>query len=74
MAITAVAKIWNRVDAGDGQTRLEWTAPYQDDKGNRLNEEWYKYTPAITLHITVKNEIAEKFKDRTEYLLTFEEK
>jgi hypothetical protein len=74
--ITAVARIWSRTEAGDGQTRLQWSAPYADAQGNRVeeNKAWAKYTPCFALDMTVLNEVAEKIEDGVDYLLTFEKK
>jgi hypothetical protein len=59
MAFTAKMAIWDMADAGDNQTRLRFNAPYNDKDGNRINEEWAKYTPALNLDMTVMNEVVE---------------
>ena len=53
--VSAKAKVSNKVVLDDGQVNLSFTANYTDDEGNRVNEEWAKYTPAFSLSMTVKD-------------------
>ena len=45
----------NKVDAGDGQTRLTFSGDYADN----ANKAWAKYTPVYEQNMTVLNEVAE---------------
>jgi hypothetical protein len=76
--ITAVARVSSREknEYQPGETRLAFYAPYNDANGERIpeNAAWAKYTPAFHLQMTVLDEVAEKFKDGVDYLLTFEQK
>lgn len=38
---------------------------------NEINQEWAKYTPALSLTMTVKPEVAEAFPVGQAFLLTF---
>lgn len=77
-AVTAVVKVYSKVavpaadaDTTEGETRLSFIAPYTDSEGKRVNEEWAKYTPCITLQMNVLNSVAEHFVTDKTYLLTF---
>lgn len=73
MAKGLVAKVkLYRVDpVGDGQTHLKFHAPYTDDAGNRINQEWAKYTPALNIEMTVIDSVAEGLMVGQAYELTF---
>lgn len=67
--ITAVASLRLKYPSTDGtQTQLEFTADYNDER----NKEWAKWTPALSVSMHVKNEVAEQFEVHENYLLTFE--
>ena len=67
--ITAVAKLTHKTKSTDGtQTLLTFSADYADGR----NKEWAKWTPALSLDMHVKNEVAEQFDFNGAYLLTFE--
>lgn len=76
--ITAVARIANREsnEYQPGETRLRFYAPYNNPDGSRVEENkvWAKYTPAFNLEMTVLDEVADKFEDGVDYLLTFEKR
>lgn len=73
--VNAVVKLFSKEQLTDlDQYKLQFFAPYTDDEGNRLNEEWSKFTPSLAIQMTVIGPVAEKFKLNTEYMLTFEEK
>ncbi len=66
---TAVAKLYTKQPAVDGeQTALFFNADYNDER----NKEWSKYTPALSINMTVLNSVAEQFEQGARYLLTFE--
>jgi len=66
--ITAVANVFSKKDAGNGQTALQFGADYNDER----NKSWAKYTPGLSLHVTVLDSVAEQFEQGGRYLLTFE--
>lgn len=69
MATTAKVFLSGKMPSGDGQTSLSFTADYADG----ANKEWAKYTPALSLSMTVLDEVAEQFGEHgTKYTLTFE--
>lgn len=67
MATTAKVRIYDRQPSGDGQTTLHFTADYADG----ANKEWAKYTPGLSLTMTVKDEVLSGFEQGS-YTLTFE--
>lgn len=65
--ITAKVKCTRKHPGVDGTTAMEFMADYADDR----NKEWSKYTPALSLMMTVKDEVAERFKQDQAYTLQF---
>ena len=47
---------------------LQFHADYDDDR----NQEWAKYTPALSVAMTVLPEVAERFEVGQAFTLTFE--
>lgn len=68
MATTAKVTVARKVDAGDGQTQLTFSADYADGR----NKEWAKYTPALSLVMTVLDGVAEQFEVGQPLVLTLE--
>jgi len=66
--ITAVASLYTKKDAGNGQTALAFGADYNDER----NKEWAKYTPGLSVQMTVLDSVGEQFEQGGRYLLTFE--
>lgn len=66
--ITAVATLYTMGESQDGQTALAFSADYADER----NKEWSKYTPALSVGMTVLDSVAENFEQGGRYLLTFE--
>lgn len=66
--ITAVATLHTNRSDGDDQNFLSFSADYADER----NKEWAKYTPALSLGMTVIDAVAENFEQGGRYLLTFE--
>lgn len=54
--VSVKAKISSKLVQADGQVSLSIMANYTDDEGNRVNEEWAKYTPVFHTSMTVKDE------------------
>lgn len=68
-AVTAKVFLSGKTPSGDGQTALSFTADYADG----ANKEWAKYTPALSLSMTVLDEVAEHFGEHgAKFTLTFE--
>lgn len=51
----------------DGQVVLTFSPDYQDGR----NKEWSLYTPALSLTMTVKGEVADHFAVGQNFTLTF---
>lgn len=68
MATTAKVTVARKVDAGDGQTQLTFSADYADGR----NKEWAKYTPGLSLVMTVLDSVAEQFETGQPFVLTLE--
>lgn len=73
MAFTAKVRIANTESAADGQTKLNFTANYTDSEGNRVNQDWAKYTPGFNLTMWVLDEVVEAngIEAGQNYTLTF---
>jgi hypothetical protein len=54
--------------AGHGEVRLQFVPDYADGR----NKEWSLYTPALSLDMTVKGDVADQFEPGKAYTLTFE--
>ena len=65
---TAVATLSTMDAKGNGETSLAFYADYGDER----NRAWAKYTPALSLSMTVTDAVAEQFEQGGRYLLTFE--
>jgi hypothetical protein len=65
--ITAVAKCQVHEEANE-QVLVTFAADYQDER----NKEWAKYTPALSVSITVLPEVAAKYVDGARYFIHFE--
>jgi len=66
--ITAVATLFSKDAKGDDQTLLGFGADYNDER----NKAWAKYTPGLSLQMTVLDSVADNFDQGGRYLLTFE--
>lgn len=69
MATTAKIKCSSKLEPSDGQVSLGFAADYADER----NKEWAKYTPALSVSMTVLESVAERFEPGKAYTLTFEE-
>lgn len=69
MSVTAKVFLSGKSPNGSGETVLNFTADYADGR----NREWAKYTPSLSLSMTVLDEVAEQFGDHgSKFALTFE--
>jgi hypothetical protein len=66
---TAKCFVSGQSSNGDGQTSISFTADYADG----ANKEWAKYTPALSVSMTVLDEVAEgiNYGDKCDLLFTF---
>lgn len=70
MKTTAITTLYSKEENPDNeQTALFFNADYADPR----NREWARFTPALSLGMTVLNSVAENFESGKRYLLTFEE-
>lgn len=65
---TAKLFVSGKTQLSDGQTSLVFSADYADG----ANKEWAKYTPALSLNMTVLDEVAEgiEYGDKFDVLFT----
>lgn len=69
MSMTAKVFVTSKIRGTDGQTNITLAANYD----NGANKEWAKYTPSLSLSMTVLDEVAEQFGNYgSPYTLTFE--
>jgi hypothetical protein len=71
MDITAKVKLNRKGPVSAEQVELEFNANYADDNGNRVNEEWSRYTPNLYLRMFVTEDAARHFEQGKAYTLTF---
>lgn len=68
MAVTAKVYCQNALSFGDTQTQLSFAPDYQDER----NKEWAAATPALSLTMTVRNDVADLFPVGGKFTLTFD--
>ena len=69
-SVTAKVRVHTVTPCGIDQTSIGLSAHYRDGD-NEINQEWAKYTPSLSLTMTVKPEVAEVFPVGQAFLLTF---
>lgn len=72
MSTTAKIILNSKTESGVGDQRgviLNFNADYKDGK----NAEWAMWTPSLTVVMTVKGPVADKFVIGNSYTLTFDE-
>lgn len=70
--ITAKVLCQHKNETGEGdkrQTVVTFLPDYQDDR----NKAWSLYTPALSLSMTLKGDVADRFETGKAYTLSFEE-
>lgn len=70
--ITAKVSVSSKVDTGEGdnrQTVVTFGADYADGR----NKEWAMYTPALSLVMTVKGAVGDRFTTGAGFVLAFTE-
>lgn len=67
MSTSAKIFLSGKTAAGDGQTSLHFTADYADG----ANKEWAKYTPSLSIQMTVLDEVAADWEFGDHFDLVF---
>jgi hypothetical protein len=67
MNVTAKVAVTGKTEPVDGQVTLTFNADY----ANPANKEWAKYTPALSLQMSVLESVAEHFTRGQPFTLTF---
>lgn len=61
MAFTVKTTVRSVEEQADGQSKVSFWAHYTDPAtGERVNQEWAKYTPAFNCEMWVLNEVVER--------------
>lgn len=71
MIITAKVHCSSRINKGDGQSEVRFTADYSAPDGTRRNEEWARATPLFSLAMTVLDSVP--FEAGRSYTLSFDD-
>jgi hypothetical protein len=67
--VTAKVRVASKVNGGDGRgANVSFQPDYQDGR----NKEWAEATPALSLHMGLKGEVADQFEQGQAWTLTFE--
>jgi predicted RNA-binding protein with PIN domain len=66
--ITAKVKCYQKTETGVGADR-QVQVGFNADYANGRNKEWSLYTPALSLSMTLKGEVADRFAIGTAYTL-----
>lgn len=70
--VTAKIKCQSKTERGEGEDRqvlVSFAPDYDDGK----NKEWSLYTPHLSLSMTLRGSVADRFEQGKSYTLTFEE-
>lgn len=70
--ITAKVKCYQKTETGAGADR-QVQVGFNADYANGRNQEWSLYTPALSLSMTLKGAVADRFEIGKAYTLTFAE-
>jgi hypothetical protein len=69
--ITAKARCNLRESVDAEQDRVAFNADYMDEEGREINAEWARYTPALSISMSVRKDV--RFKPGQSYTLTFDD-
>lgn len=72
ISVTAKVTCANKIEQGEGedkQVQVSFTPDYNDGR----NKEWSLYTPSLSLSMTLKGSVADRFTPGHHYTLTFTE-
>jgi hypothetical protein len=70
--ITAKVTLQSKHESGTG-TERQVVAAFTANHGSGVNAEWARYTPSLSLSMSLKGDVADKFVIGQAYTLTFEE-
>lgn len=70
--ITAKVQLQSKTESGVGEHR-QVVATFTANYAGGANAEWSKYTPSLSLTMTLKGEVADKFVIGQAYTLMFAE-
>lgn len=70
--ITAKVSCQTKSESGEGDAR-QVQVTFIPDYADGRNKEWSLYTPSLSLSMTLKGEVADRFEQGRAYTLTFEE-
>lgn len=70
MKITAKVTCYSKFDSGEGDKRKS-TLHFCPNYANGANAEWADATPALSLAMVVKGDVADQFLPQHDYTLTF---
>jgi len=69
--ITAKVIVSAKLEQGEGEDR-QVTVTFRPDYDDDRNKEWSRYTPALSLSMTLKGAVADKCEVDNRYTLNFE--
>lgn len=69
--ITAKIKCQSKSESGAGDAR-QVHVTFAPDYADGRNKQWSLYTPALSLSMTLKGDVADRFEQGQAYTLTFE--
>lgn len=70
--ITAKVRCSHKVESGEGDNR-QASVSFAPDYADGRNKEWSLYTPSLSLSMTLKGDVADRFEAGAAYTLTFTE-
>lgn len=72
MAVTAKIRLTSKSLQNEGTDYEQFLLGFSPDYADDRNKEWALTTPTLSLSMTVKPEVADKFEQGAAYTLTFE--
>ena len=69
--ITAKVQCSGKTESGEGDNR-QVVVTFAPDYADGRNKEWSLYTPALSLSMTLKGAVADRFEPGKAYTLTFD--
>jgi hypothetical protein len=70
VSITAKVQCQTKQESGKGDKR-QVVVTFVPDYADGRNKEWSLYTPALSLSMTLRGEVADRFEPSSRYTLTF---
>jgi len=71
MRVTAKVVCSSKTEQGEGDER-QALVTFEPDYADGRNKEWSLFTPSMSLSMTLKGAVADKFEPQKAYTLTFE--